>query len=343
MSGKNKYTIKDIARMSGFSVRTVSRVINNKPHVKDETRQKIHKILEETGFETNVFAKNLRKRAMKNIMVVIEKQKDIYPGQWYTNILQKVINEALLKGYNIFMKEYVPDQLREEAEGFRLLKSGFVDGVIIFNIRKNDEKIKLLKEINMPFVTIGKVEEYSDIPYVTSDNWQGAFEATEYLLNQNREKIVFMVGSKDYTINKERIDGFKAALLKYQVPFRNDMLYTDIRSFYDTYHLCKKIITENKLPDAFFISGDEKSFGALKALHDYNVRIPRDVAVVGFDNIPLSRFTVPALTTVEQPVDLIVQETLKMLFNLLEDKDEQQERQVIIPTKLIIRDSTGGS
>lgn len=78
---KQKYTIKDIADMSGFSVRTVSRVINNKPHVKPETRQKIQKILEETGFETNVFAKNLRKRAMKNIMVVIDKQRDIYPGQ----------------------------------------------------------------------------------------------------------------------------------------------------------------------------------------------------------------------------------------------------------------------
>ena len=78
---KQKYTIKDIADMSGFSVRTVSRVINNKPHVKSETRQKIQKILEETGFETNVFAKNLRKRAMKNIMVVIDKQRDIYPGQ----------------------------------------------------------------------------------------------------------------------------------------------------------------------------------------------------------------------------------------------------------------------
>lgn len=211
------------------------------------------------------------------------------------------------------MKEYVPDCLREEAEGFRLLKSGFVDGVIVFNIRKNDAKIELLKDLNLPFVSIGKVEEYSDIPYVATDNYQGAFEATEYLLKQGRKKIVFMVGSEEYTINRERMAGFKDALAKHHLPFQPDMLYTEIRSFYDTYNLCQKLISARKLPDAFFISGDEKSFGAIKALHDHKIRIPDDIALIGFDNIPLSRFAVPALTTVEQPVDLIVQEALQTI------------------------------
>lgn len=339
---KDKYTVKDIAKMSGFSVRTVSRVINDKPYVKDETRAKIKKILNETGFETNIFAKNLRKRDMKNIMIVIEKQKEIYPGQWYTNILQKIINNVSSKGYNVFMKEYVPQKAKEETEAFRLLKSGFVDGAIVFNIRENDEKVKMLNELNMPFVTIGKSLEYKKIPYVVSDNKQGAYQAADFLIKNGNKEIVFMVGSKEYTINKERIFGFKAALKDNNIDFEDKIIYEDIRSFKDSYDLCRKLINTNQLPEAFFVSGDEKSFGVLKALNEKNIKIPDDVSVIGFDNIPISEFAIPSLTTIEQQADRIVEESVNILMYLLSNNNEKDIMQVVIPTKLIIRDSTRG-
>lgn len=338
---QDKYTVKDIAKMSGFSVRTVSRVINDKPHVKDETRKKIKKILKETGFQTNIFAKNLRKRDMKNIMIVIEKQKKIYPGQWYTNILQKMINTASSRGYNVFMKEYVPEKAEEESEGFKLLRSGFVDAAVVFNIRENDEKVKMLKELNMPFVTIGKPVEYDKVPYVVSDNWQGAYQAADYLIKQGNKELVFMVGSKKYTINKDRIAGFKAALKDNNINFRSDMIYEDIRSFKDSYNLANKLIAENKVPEAIFISGDEKSFGVLKALNKNNFKVPAEVSIIGFDNIPISEYSIPALTTIEQQADKIVQETVNILMSILNNSDQQYEMQKVIPTKLVIRDSTG--
>lgn len=338
---KDKYTVKDIAEMSGYSVRTVSRVINDKPHVKDETRSKIKKILKETGFQSNIFAKNLRKRDMKNIMIVIEKQKKIYPGQWYTNILQKIINTVSSQGYNVFMKEYVPEKAKEETEAFKLLRSGFVDAAVVFNIRENDEKVKMLKELNLPFVTIGKSLEYKEVPYVVSDNRQGAYQAAEYLIKNNKREIIFMVGSTQYTINKERIAGFKAALKDNNISFKSDLIYEDIRSFKDSYNLCKKLIDEDKLPQAIFISGDEKSFGVLKALNEHEIDVPKEVSIIGFDNIPISEFAIPALTTIEQQADKIVEETVNILMDLLSSDDQKSGMQKVIPTKLIIRDSTG--
>ncbi|TDO94203.1 LacI family transcriptional regulator [Halanaerobium saccharolyticum] len=338
---EDKYTVKDIAKMSGFSVRTVSRVINDKPNVKDETRAKIKKILKETGFQSNIFAKNLRKRDMKNIMIVIEKQKKIYPGQWYTNILQKMINTASSKGYNVFMKEYVPEKAKEESEAFKLLRSGFVDAAVVFNIREKDEKVKMLKKLNLPFVTIGKSVEFDEVPYVVSNNWQGAYQAADYLITQGNKELVFMVGSKKYTINKDRISGFKGALKDNNVNFRTNMIYEDIRSFKDSYNLAKKLIAENRVPEAFFISGDEKSFGVLKALNEKGFKVPDEVSVIGFDNIPISEYAIPALTTIEQQADKIVQETVNILMNILNNNDQEFEMQKVIPTKLIIRDSTG--
>jgi len=337
---ENKYTVKDIAKMSGFSVRTVSRVINDKPHVKDKTRAKIKKILKKTGFQTNIFAKNLRKRDMKNIMIVIEKQKKIYPGQWYTNILQKMINTASSKGYNVFMKEYVPEKAKEESEAFKLLRSGFVDAAVVFNIREKDEKVKMLKKLNLPFVTIGKSVEFDEVPYVVSNNWQGAYQAADYLIRQGNKELVFMVGSKKYTINKDRISGFKGALKDNNVNFRTDMIYEDIRSFKDSYNLAKKLIAENRVPEAFFISGDEKSFGVLKALNEKGFKVPEEVSVIGFDNIPISEYAIPALTTIEQQADKIVQETVNILMNILNNNDQEFEMQKVIPTKLILRNST---
>lgn len=339
MKRKRDYTIKDIADITGYSIRTVSRVINNEPYVKDETRKKIKRVLKETGFKSNIFARNLRKRAMKNIMLIIEKQKRIYPGQWYTNMLQQFINHSSKKGYHVFLYEYSPDN--EANKGLDLLGSGFVDGVIVFNIREHDEKVTKLKEFGIPFVTIGRVINLKDdIAYVDSDNYNGAYMATKHLIQIGKRKILFMVGDPEYIVNQDRIAGFKAALQESGIDFNESMIITNVKSFYDTRDICYDLLKKGILPEAFFISGDEKAFGAIKVLNCQGIDIPNQVAVVGFDNIPISQFSFPSLTTIEQPVKIMVEKALTLLEALM--KDEPADKQVTVPTKLIVRGTTGG-
>ncbi|MFW6381302.1 MAG: LacI family DNA-binding transcriptional regulator [Bacillota bacterium] len=336
--GNKDYTIKDIARMSGFSVRTVSRVLNNEKYVKDETREKIQQVLEETGFRRNIFAKNLRKKAMNNILVLIEKQESIYPGQWYTNILQHFINRGVKRGYNVFMREYLRDETRDN-NGLELLYSRFVDGVIVFNISPQDPKLRAMMEAEVPFVSIGR-NDVEDAPCIDTDDRNGAYLATEHLLKLGYRDIKFLVGDAGYLINQDRIDGFKEALTDYGIDPGEGVIIEGVRSFYDTRQLARDFHRQGQMPKAVFVSGDEKAFGLLKVLNDYNYDIPGEIAVMGYDNIPISEFANPSLTTVEQPVGKIVHSALDQLIALIEGEDCQQT--TCIPTRLIIRESTGG-
>jgi DNA-binding LacI/PurR family transcriptional regulator len=328
-----KLTIKDISEMTGFSIRTVSRVINNDDNVKKETREIIEKTLGETGFQTNIFAKNLRKKSMNNIMVVIEKQKNTYPGQWYNILFQKIIDRLSEFNYNIFLTEYIPEQ-KEPLNGIQFLKSGFVDGAILFNIKEKDKKIKLFKEASIPFVTIEK-DKKADNPYVCTDNFFGIYRAVEHLVNTGIKDIKMLIGNLGYTLNNERKNGLIKAFEDYNLKFDASNIISDIRTFKDTYEYCKN--TE-KLPEALIISGDEKAFGAIKALHERRIKIPEEISIIGYDNIPLSEFTTPALTTIEQPADEIAHTAADILINLI--RKEKVQTQVTLPVKLIKRETT---
>ncbi len=336
---KNKITIKEVAQMSGVSPRTVSRVINNLPSVHPETRKKVQQILNETGFETNIFAKNLRKREMKNILVIIEKQKGLYLGQWYTNLKEEIINNATPHKFYVISMEYDYKDDFEEFYGAKLLKTGFADGVILFNTRINDKKIKALKKMNVPFVLLGK--DYQDIrtPFVDIDNEDGAYIATKYLIEKGLSDIVLMVGNTEYTVNYERINGFKRAFEEKGISIDlNSRVIENIKSFKDTYQIAKDFVQQGRLPEAMFISGDEKAIGAIKALGEEGIRIPEEVSIVGFDNIPISAYFNPSLSTVEQPAKEIAEKAFKILYSLISEDDSP--KQALISPKLIIRDTT---
>ncbi|MDN5343054.1 LacI family transcriptional regulator [Oceanotoga sp. DSM 15011] len=328
----SKLTIKDISQMTGYSIRTVSRVINNNPNVKESTRNKIEKVLKETGFETNIFAKSLRKKTMNNIMIVIEKQKNTYPGQWYSILFQKIIDKAAEYDYNVFMTEYISEQ-KNPFNGMHLLKSGFVDGAIIFNIKENDKKVKIFQQAGIPFVTIG--ETNSKTPFVATDSFSGMYQATNHLIKNGLTDIVLMLGNLQYTLNIKRKKGYIKAFEDNKIKINENNILINIRTFQDTYNYCKNM---KKIPHGIIISGDEKAFGALKALNERNINIPDNISIIGYDNIPLSNFSTPALTTVEQPVDEIVEKSFKMLLDLINEKDVDTE--ILIPVKLIKRDTT---
>ncbi len=331
-------TIKDVARLSGFSIRTVSRVINDEGYVKEETRSIIKKIINETGYETNIFAKNLRKKSVRNIILLIEREKEPHPGQYYSNMFQCAINEARKYGFNAFMLQFDTQNAKENEKNIQILKSGFVDGAIVFSVKKSLEKIKLLKKLNIPFVSMAKNNE-EGCSYVDVDHFKSAYIATEHLIKKGCESLGLMIGDPELIAFDDRKQGFLKAVKDYNISQDNIKVYENVEAFKHSYKICFEMGKE-KMPDGLFVASDEMAFGVLKAMSDLKISVPDEVMVVGFDNLPLSEYSVPALTTMRQNATEMSEEAVSILMKLIEKSEEDFQKQVLYDPELIIRDTT---
>lgn len=330
-------TMADIAKLAGVSVKTVSRVINNSNEVKEETRQKVLKIIKEQGYQVNILAKGLRKKQTNTIIVFIDKHSGGYWSIWHNEIVQEIIKYSKEKGYKIVISPSSGEGcLDDDTDGFYLLRSGMADGAIIFDNMENDIRIKYLRENDIPFVIVGKDINYDDTSYVDLNNYKAGYIGGKYLIENGYKKICFMLGSRDFIVNNERTNGFKEVCSNYSdVEF--NFIY-DVSNIQSAYENAKEIIQTNK-PDAFFVSGDERAIGVYRAIKESNLSIPKDIAVLGIDNIPLCEYIYPSLTTIDQPKKEFGYHSVNILMELMNNKAKITKR-VLIEPKLIIREST---
>lgn len=324
-------TIKDVAKISGYSTQTISRVINNDAKVKDETRKKVLKIIEECGYKPNFYAKSLVSKKNKNILILL-KRKSGHKATIWTNTL---VNEIILKNnrsdISILVEQYYKD---EELEKSLINKaSTFIDGAIIFYEEKDDKRIKLLVKNKIPFIIFGKSYADKNI-YVSNDDFNSSFKATNYLLEKNIKKIVF-VSADSTPMNEQRVAGVIEAYKKNKIDENLLQIERGINTSQDIKEIVKKY--SNNLPQCFFVSGDEKAIVLMRELFNIAVKVPEDVKVMGFDNLPLSQYTIPSLTTVSMNYKELAAKLLNKLLNIMEDKIEVSEE---VESTLIIREST---
>lgn len=325
----------DIADLANVSIKTVSRVINNSPQVKDSTRKKVMEIIAHEGYMVNIAAQGLRGRKTKTIIIFIDEHNGNYWNIWHNTIINIIINESKKNRYKIVISpSSAHGVVGDETDGFYLLKSRMADGAIIFDNKENDIRIKYLNENNIPYVLVGKGDEQYKSYYVDVDNYNVGFLGGKYLIDKKFKAIVQFVGSKEFIVNKERVRGFKDSITSQHITAE---VYFDIDSMEKSYHKAGELL-DIKRVDAFFISGDERALGVYRAIFERNLKIPDDVAVLGVDNIELSKFLYPSLTTIDQSIDKLGQETLNMLVDQL-TKQKIKTRKVIIEPRIIERDS----
>ncbi len=331
-----KVTMSDIARLSNVSLKTVSRVINKSPEVSDTTKKKVIDIIEREGYNVNVAAQGLRGRKTKTIMVFIDKHDGQYWNIWHNSVINVIITESKKTGYKIVISpSSAHGVISDETDGFYLLKSRLADGAIIFDNKEDDVRIKYLSENGIPYVIVGKEEKLESSYYVDLDNYKVGFIGAEYLVKKNYKSIIQFVGSEDFIVNKERVRGFKDSVSKSSI--KNEVCF-DIDSIEKSYKKAGELLDQKKI-DAFFVSGDERALGVYKAIFERGLKIPEDIAVLGVDNIYLSKFIHPALSTIEQFTTKLGQKTLHMLVNLL-NENLVKEKHIIIEPQIIERDST---
>mgnify|MGYP000848185102 FL=1 len=330
----SRITIDEIAKKSGVSKTTVSRVINNKPDVHPETRTKINAIIAENNFHPNLFAKGKTAQKINHIgLIVPQNVRQLFYNQFYLDVLQGILDTTEKRNYYLLFcyvnkTNYVEMFEQKRVEGFILLSPAALDQSII----------RELKSANIPLVSTAKVLDDPEIPFVDIDNYQGAVAAVKYLISLGHSKIAFF-GKPGLTSNYERMQGYKNTLEEANISVNADYIQTvDTTSIESGKEIMKIFLDMDDPPTAVFTACDIMAFGAIKAIQEAGLRVPEDISVIGFDDISLSRNMDPPLTTIMQPAFEKGELATEMLIDSLSSLKDAEAK--ILNAELVVRRST---
>ena len=273
-------------------------------------------------------------------MVFVEKNAANYIGNFHNVFIRFLDSEANRLGYKLIVSKSSASKVEENKhDGFYLLKNGFADGAIIFDTREIDRRIDYLIGSDIPFVIVGRDNVYESTSFVNLDNIKAGYLGAEHLIEKGNKSIRFFLGDKNFTVNQDRAKGFIQACNNYHI--KSELIHIDygIMNPKAAYEKMKNIL-EEEAPDALFVSGDQRAIGAYHAIQEKGLKIPQDIAVLGIDNIPLSEYYYPALTTISQSVRKMAEGAINVLNQHLKDPESYTPQRIIFQPKLIIRDST---
>lgn len=331
-----KITIVDVAAEAGVSFGTVSRVINNDVHVRPETRRRVLEAMERMGFVANRQARSLAGGKTDAIGLLVPDLGTGYIGE----IIRGIDAELTLQERDLIL--YTTHRTAsKEANYVANLATGMVDGLLLVLPRNPADYVGTLMQRNFPFVLIDHQGTGQDCPAVGATNWQGAYDATEHLVKLGHRRIGFITGSMDLGCAQDRLAGYRAALRTYHLPDARELIYEGDFFQQDGYAGASALLDLPHPPTAIFASNDVMAMGAMDAIRNRGLRIPDDVSVLGFDDIPQAAVVRPALTTVQQPLEKMGRVAAQMLLDSLAAAEPLVQR-MELPTRLVIRDSCCG-
>jgi len=330
----SKVTIVDVAARAGVSFGTVSRVINKDVHVKEETRQRVREAMQDLGFVANRQARSLAGGKSNTIGVLVPDLGTGYIGE----IIRGIDAELGLTGLDLVL--YTTHRTAsKEASYVANLATGMVDGLLLVLPRNPADYMGTLTRQKFPFVLIDHQGIGRDCPAVGATNWQGAFNAAEYLIRLGHQRIGFITGWMDLGCAADRLDGYRSALRTHHLPDAPELVYEGTFFQPDGFAGASAFLDLPDPPSAIFASNDVMAMGAMDAVRSRGLRVPEDVSVLGFDDIAQAALVHPALTTVRQPLEQMGRVATQMLLDGLKNPSETINR-LELPTELVIRAST---
>lgn len=329
-------TLDKLARKLKVSRRTLSRVFKNDRNVSRATRERVEKFLKEEKYYPNFHAASLAsKRKVKIVGLIFPKDSFLDADYYVIEILRGVAQATEESGFEVMF--YTQDHF-ETASCLRLYKSRLVGGLILTGVARNDfEVIKEIKKEGVPFVLINS--HYDKVDSVDCDNKLGGYMATTYLIKTGRRKIAFIHGHKDWINALDRFTGYKEALSEAKIPFNKDYVEFGYFALEHAELVTKRLLSLRQPPDAIFAANDRMAMGAINVIRDEKLRIPQDISVVGFDNIPTCQHFNPPLTTVGQPLREIAVLGTKRLIEIISASKKTGTQTKFIKPELIVRKS----
>ncbi len=328
-------TIFDVATEAGVSFSTVSRVISDDPRIRTLTKQKVREVMNRLGYVANYHARRLAGAGSSIVGVMVP---DFGGGNAYLGqILQGIDAELNLAGYDMAL--YTAHRQENKETGYvSQVMGGLADGLLMILPLYLESYLPALVKRRFPFALIDRQSRDGSFPSVASSNWQGAFLATDYLIRLGHRRIGFIGGWRDMDSAAQRMEGHRAAFSAHHLAFAPDLFFEGTYQQMDGFNGANRLLSLDPPPTAIFAANDMMAFGAIDAVHSRGLRVPEDVSVLGFDDIPHSRFVLPALTTVRQPLEQMGRVGTQFLLELMKDPAAPY-RNIELPTELVIRDS----
>lgn len=330
-------TLKDVAQLAGVSAATVSYVLNGKQSISDETKQRVQAAIAELDYVPNLSARSLSMRDSKLIGVVVPQTEPgdrlMFQNSFYSEVLGSIEYYARLQGYHILISA------TDANESYlTLAKKRNLDGIIVIGMYP-DDFYQQMKKTQIPIVLI---DSYCNDHYyhnIRIDDAYGSYAATRYILECGHRDIAFMVGQiKENGVMKKRLLGYQQALEEFGVPFRQEYVLEG-QIDYESGIALSQCLLARKLPTtAIVAAADILAIGAMKGLYEAGLRVPEDYSVIGFDDLEISQYLTPGLTTVRQQISLKGQKAVELLLKHIEDPTLSKQEE-ILPLQLVERGS----
>ena len=327
-------TIIDVAREANVSYSTVSRVVNNKEYVKPETRQRVVQAMSRLGYQVNMQARSLAGGRSNVIGLLVVDLTTQYMGE-----IMRGIDDVLAANQYELMLYTTHRRKTKESAYVNMMARGLADGLLIILPLDPDAYLESLRKRDFPYVLIDQASTGESDLSVTATNHHGGYEATKHLIELGHKRIGIVTGWMDMDSAKARLEGYKTALSDYGIPLDSDLIFSGDFTQVSGFNGANAFFNLPKPPTAVFASNDVAAMGILDAARAHGLPVPKDISVIGFDDIPMSSMISPKLTTIRQPLTEMGKYATQLLLNQI-NKPDEKVASIILPTELIIRETT---
>jgi LacI family transcriptional regulator len=328
-------TLEEIARLAEVSRSTVSRVVNQHPNVRPAVRQRVQKIIAETGYQPNAAARSLAFQRSNVIGLAIPRSvHTLFTDPYFPPLTQGIAQACNQYGYILSL--FV--EFDEQTLFPRITRQGLLDGLVVQVANTRSNLLAKLASVDMPFIVAGRPHDAPNVSYIDVDNITGAYNAVTHLIRLGHKRIGAITGPLDTTAALDRLEGYRKAILERGLALDEDLIGEGDFTETGGYHAMQRLLGQK--PSAVFAASDAMAYGALRALREAGLAVPHDVALVGFDDVPCAGTDPSFLTTVRQPIISFGFKAVEILLDVIEH-GAQPPRRILMSTELVVRASCG--
>lgn len=327
--------IKDIAKRAGVSVATVSHVINSTRFVSNELIERVEKAMADMDYQPNLLAGSLRKKKTGTIGLIIPDSSNTL----FAKVSKKIEDVLFSRNYSVIVCNSAYD-INRELEYLKTLRSKMVDGILIVPVTLESNHLEKFKRTGIPIVILDRSIPDINMDTILVDNFKSGYNAAKYLTSLGHKNIGYIDRIYDHSHSLERKNGFIKAIREQGLSLDEKNIVRGGFTFDDGVRAAKELVVRDSKITAIFSFNDINALGAMRGLTDLGLRIPEDVSVMGNDDIPFSSIYVPSLTTIRYPTDEMADKASNLLLKRITEPNFRRTKKIIIPTELIIREST---
>jgi LacI family transcriptional regulator len=329
-------TISDVARRAGVSTMTVSRVINNSGYASKATRIRVERAIAELGYVPNALARQLRSKRSKTLALVVT---DI-TNPFFTSIARGAEDVAASRGFGLLFCN-TDESEKEEVEYVSMLLERQVDGVLLVPASPSSRSVRLLRGKGIPVVVLDRRVRVPQVDVVRGDSEAGAFELVRHLIGLGHSRIAVLGGPPKVSTSVDRIAGYRRALAAAGIGVDRELVRNGGYNVAAGYSMASEVLALSPIPSALFAANNFIAAGALTALRHVGLKVPDDVSVVAFDDLPTNWLADPFLTVAAQPAYELGQRAAELLLDRISGDGQRVARSVVLPVEVIVRRSSG--